>query len=84
VAQHAKRIGGGARVGVLRVGGGQGLAAEAGYGGGAAGQGGQSEASAECRGGAGAGHAAEPGLCDLSVCGAAPEFFQGPVSLVYK
>jgi hypothetical protein len=91
VAQHAKRIGGGARVGMLRVGGGQGLAAEAGDNGGVAGQGGQSEASAECRaelgvgegeaaggwecleprGGAGAGHAAKPSLCDLSVCGAA-------------
>jgi hypothetical protein len=49
VAQHAKRIGGGARVGMLGVGGNQGLAAKAGDGGGAAGQGGQSEASAECR-----------------------------------
>jgi hypothetical protein len=91
VAQHAERIGGGARVGVLRVCGGQGLAAEAGDGGGAAGQGGQSEASAERRAelgvgegeaaggwecleprrGAGAGHAAEPCLCDLSIRGAA-------------
>jgi hypothetical protein len=89
--QHTKRIGGGACVGMLRVGGGQGLAAKAGYGGGAEGQGGQSEASAECcvelgvgegeaeggweclepRKGAGAGHAAEPSLCNLSIRGAA-------------
>jgi hypothetical protein len=76
---------------MLRVGGGQGLAAKAGDGGGDAGQGGQSKASVECRAelgvreeeaaggwecleprrGAGAGHAAKPSLCDLSVRNAA-------------
>jgi hypothetical protein len=49
VAQHTKRIGGGAGVGMLRVGGGQGLAAKSGDVGDATGQGGQSEASAGCR-----------------------------------
>jgi hypothetical protein len=49
VAQHAEHTGVGARVGILRVCGSQGLAAKAGDGGGAVGQDGQSEASAECR-----------------------------------
>jgi hypothetical protein len=49
MVQHAEQIGGGARVGMVRVCYSQGLAAKADDGGGAAGQGGQSEASAECR-----------------------------------
>jgi hypothetical protein len=49
VAQHAQRIGGGARVVMLRVCGSQVLAVKAGDGGGAAGQDGQPESFAECR-----------------------------------
>jgi hypothetical protein len=50
VVDHTAQIWGGAHVGMLRVGYGQGLAigTKAGDGGGAAGHGGQSEASAEC------------------------------------